>query len=78
MYDNGYYGGYGESWCTVPMKSMSQALKGERLFQSRGIVADVRRNYKSSANGCGYSLLVGLSCNQTIRILDEYSIEHYG
>lgn len=77
MYDNGYYNGYESNWCTIPMKSMSHALKGERLFQSRGVTADVRRNYKSGEHGCGYSLLVGLPYSQAVRFLDEHYIEHY-
>ena len=49
--------------CTIPLSSMTYAMKGEELLRSRGIPSRAVRLPKDmTENGCGYGLL--LSCGQ--------------
>ncbi len=62
------------SGCQASMVSYTQANRGRRLLQRRGIFSEIHRLERIGPEGCGYVLEAAASCQTVQEILERNGI----
>ena len=64
---------------TIPVRSITNAMRGKALLERRGFTVYIQRAFRNEdTNGCGYSLLVNGNGEQALKILESAGLRVSG